>query len=175
MRFQRSIQGPSRTSMTEMFLQKYLAASTIRYHFHKMLHHRTGSLIRLPEESKLKRCSAKFEDGKIASYVLTLYTIVPSSYIASQRYFKFQKLLLKFRFEILLCLFTFLYFQICQLLETKCGGNTNSTLLSGLTSWGLVGWKVKGSVKLCYLEHSTILQDLIWGANSRLQQKISFP
>ena len=63
------------------FLQKYLAALTVK-HFHKMLHHRhlTGSLIRL-SESKLKCCSAKFEDGKIASY--SFHSLHYSSFLLS--------------------------------------------------------------------------------------------
>ena len=50
--------------------------------FHKMLHHRhlTGSLIRL-SESKLKCCSAKFEDGKIASY--SFHSLHYSSFLLS--------------------------------------------------------------------------------------------
>ena len=80
-RFQRSIQGPSQTSTTEIFFKKYLAVQTVN-HFQKMLHHRNlnVSLIRL-SESKLKCWSAKFEEGKIVT-VFTLYTMVPSWYIA---------------------------------------------------------------------------------------------
>ena len=37
--------------------------------------------------------------------------------------------------------------QRCPLLETKCGCNANSTLLSGLTSWGLARTKVVSKVK----------------------------
>ena len=47
-----------------------------------LLHrHLTGSLIRL-SESKLKCCSAKFEDGKKLATVFTIYIIVSSWYIA---------------------------------------------------------------------------------------------
>ena len=71
------------------------------------------------------------------------------------------------------------YTQRRQLLETKCGWNANSTLPSGLTSWGLagskLGSKVKGPVSLGYLYLSTLREDLIWGTNSQLRQKISFP
>ena len=41
--------------------------------------------------------------------------------------------------------------QRCQLLETKCGWNVNSTL----TSWGLAWSKVKSLVSLRYLDPST--------------------
>ena len=70
------------------FLQKYLAALTVN-HFYEILRHRqlTGSLIRL-SQSKLKCCSAKFEDCKIASY--SFYSLYYSFFLVhSQRYFKF--------------------------------------------------------------------------------------
>ena len=41
--------------------------------------------------------------------------------------------------------------QRCQLLETKCGWNVNSTL----TSWGFAWSKVKSLVSLRYLDPST--------------------
>ena len=70
------------------FPQKYLAALIVN-HFHKMLYHRhlTGPLIRLSER-KLKCCSARFVDGKKASY--SFHSLYYSFFLVhSQRYFKF--------------------------------------------------------------------------------------
>ena len=70
------------------FLQQYLATLPVN-HFYKMLHHRhlTGCLMRL-SENKLKCCSTKSEDGKIASYIF--HSLYYSSFLVrSQRYFKF--------------------------------------------------------------------------------------